>query len=88
MTDFTAMTAEQHRQSYIRDTFINGLYSKEIWQRLLENMTLTLDQAFEQARSQEMAYRNSETYNQLYSSSAAAVKPISDEQNQQQLKCY
>ena len=49
---------------------------------------LTLDQAFEQARSQEMANRNSETYNQLYSSSAAAVKPVSDEQSQQQLKCY
>ena len=49
---------------------------------------LTLDQAFEQSRSQEMANRNSETCNQLYSSSAAAVKPVSDEQNQQQLKCY
>ena len=48
-------------------------------------MTLTLDQAFEQARSLEIAYKNSETYNQLYPSSAAAVKPISDAQNQQQL---
>ena len=44
-------------------------------------MTLTLDQAFEQARSLEIAYKNSKTYNQLYPSSAAAVKPISDEQN-------
>ena len=79
--NFTAVTAEQHRQSYIRDAFINGLYSKEIWQRLLENMTLTLDQAFEQARSFEMAYENSETYNQLYPSSAVAEKPISDEHN-------
>ena len=83
--NFTAVTAEQHRQSYIRDAFINGLYSKEIWQRLLENMTLTLDQAFEQARSLEVAYKNSETYNQLYPSSAVAEKPISDEHNQQQL---
>ena len=83
--NFTAVTVEQHRQSYIRDAFINGLYSKEIWQRLLENMTLTLDQAFEQARSFEMAYENSETYNQLYPSSAVAEKPISDEHNQQQL---
>ena len=48
-------------------------------------MTLTLDQAFEQARSLEIAYKNSETYNQLYPSSAVAVKPISDAQNQQQL---
>ena len=28
--NFTTVTAEQHRQSYIRDAFINGLYSKEI----------------------------------------------------------
>ena len=48
-------------------------------------MTLTLDQAFEQARSLEMVYKNSETYNQLYPSSAVAEKPISDEHNQQQL---
>ena len=32
--NFTAVTAEQHRQSYIRDAFINGLYSKEIWNGL------------------------------------------------------
>ena len=72
--DFTAVTAEQHRQSCIRDAFINGLYSKEIQQRLSENMTLTLDQAFQHAISLEMAYKNSETYSQLYPSSAAAKK--------------
>ena len=80
--NFTAVKAEQHRKSYIRDTFINLLYSKEIQQRLLENMTLTLDQAFEQARSLKMAYKNSEMYNQLYPSSAAAEKPMSDKHNQ------
>ena len=80
--NFTAVIAEQHRQSYIRDAFINGLYSKEIRQRLLENMTLTLDQAFEQARSLEMAYKNSETYNQIYPSSAAVDKPIEVDQPQ------
>ena len=79
------MKAEQHRKSYIRDTFINLLYSKEIQQRLLENMTLTMDQAFEQARSLKMAYKNSEMYNQLYPSSAAAEKPMPDKHNQQQL---
>ena len=45
-------------------------------------MTLTLDQAFEQARSLKMAYKNSEMYNQLYPSSAAAEKPMSDKHNQ------
>ena len=83
--NFSSVTAEQYRQSYNRDAFINGLYSKQIRQRILENMTLTLDQAFEQARPLEMAYKNSETYNQLYPSSAAAETPISDECNQQQL---
>ena len=83
--NFTAVIAEQHGQSYIRDAFISGLYSKETRQRLLENIALKLDQAFEQARSLEMAYKNSDTYNQLYPSSAAAEKPISDEHNQQQL---
>ena len=82
--NFTAVTAEQHRQSYIRDAFINGLHSKEIWSRLLENMTLTLDQVFEQVKSLKMTYKNSETYKQLYPSSAAAEKPISEEHNQQQ----
>ena len=28
--NFTALTAEQHRQSYIRDAFISDLYSREI----------------------------------------------------------
>ena len=83
--NFTAVIAEQYGQSYIRDAFISGLYSKETRQRLLENIALKLDQAFEQARSLEMAYKNSDTYNQLYPSSAAAEKPISDEHNQQQL---
>ena len=45
-------------------------------------MTLTLDQAFEQARSLEMAYKNSETYNQIYPSSAAVDKPIEVDQPQ------
>ena len=48
-------------------------------------MTLTMDRAFERGRSLEMAYKNSETYNQLYPNSAAAIKPISDKHNQQQL---
>ena len=44
-------------------------------------MTLTMDRAFERGRSLEMAYKNSETYNQLYPNSAAAIKPISDKHN-------
>ena len=49
--NFAAVTPLENEQSYIRDAFINGIRSREIRQRLLENKTLTLDQAFEQART-------------------------------------
>ena len=58
--NLTAVTAEQQRQFHIRDAFINGLHSKEIRQRLLKNITLTLAQSFEQARSFKMTFKNSE----------------------------
>ena len=58
----TAVTALENEQSYIRDAFINGIRSREIRQRLLENKTFTLDETFEQARTLEMAQKNSATY--------------------------
>ena len=60
--NFTAVTAEQHCQMYIRDAFISGIKSRAIRQRLLENLTLTLSSAFEQARSLEMAQKSAEAY--------------------------
>ena len=41
--NFTTVTVLENEQSYIRDAFINGIRSREIRQRLLENKTLTLD---------------------------------------------
>ena len=46
----------------MRDAFIAGMTSVLIRQRLLENRELTFHQAYEQARAQEMAYRNAETF--------------------------
>ena len=46
----------------MRDAFIAGMTSIPIRQRLLENRELTFQQAYEQARAQEMAYRNAETF--------------------------
>ena len=60
--NFTAVTALENEQSYIRDAFINGIRSREIRQRLLEKKILTLDQAFKQAPTPEMEQKNSATY--------------------------
>ncbi|PIK34785.1 hypothetical protein BSL78_28388 [Apostichopus japonicus] len=60
--DFKAVTAEQNRNEYIRDSFISGLYSQIIRQRLLENKKLDLQTMFDQARSLEAAQKNSESY--------------------------
>ena len=44
------------------DAFIAGMSSIPIRQRLLENRTLTFQQAYDQARAQELAYKSSETF--------------------------
>ena len=60
--NFKSVSAEKNREDFIRDSFINGLRSKGIHQRLLENRTLDLKTAFDQARALEMAQKNSESY--------------------------
>ena len=56
--DFRAVTAEENKNSYVRDAFIAGLTSSSIRQRLLENASLTLAQAFDQARALEAAQQH------------------------------
>ena len=63
-----------HHDEAVRDSFIAGLRSPYIRQRLLENDNLTLDVAFTTARSLEVAQKNSETYAPL-TPSCAAVEP-------------
>ena len=48
----------------IRDAFINGLQSNHIRQRLLENKTLNLQTAFDQARSLDVAQQSSTMFSQ------------------------
>ena len=60
---FKPVTAEIYRHELIRDAFINGIQSQHIRQRLLENITLTLEAAFTQARSLELAQKSSDSYN-------------------------
>lgn len=70
---FKAVTADQYREELIRDSFINGLTSAFIRQRLLENKTLTLQAAYDMASSMDIAQRNAELYNEPSSSSTCAV---------------
>eukprot|EP00795_Rhopilema_esculentum_P001722 gene1722-16205_t len=58
--DFTAVSAETYRSAMIRDSFINGLTSNYIRQRLLENFELSLDRAYEIARTLHTAQKNSD----------------------------
>lgn len=60
--NFKAVTAETNRDDCIRDAFVNGLVSQHIRQRLLENLTLTLSEAYERAQCMESAERNSFSY--------------------------
>ena len=60
--DFTPVSAQEYKDDMIRDSFINGLSSNFIRQRLLENRTLTFTEAHEKACSIELAKLNCETY--------------------------
>jgi len=60
--EFKDVTSEEYRSEYVRDAFINGLSSSTIRQGLLENTTLTLQKAFEQARTLELAQKQSASY--------------------------
>lgn len=60
--NFKCVTAEQHKNYFIRDSFITGIKCQKIRQRLLENMTLSLDDAVNQALTIETADKNSTEY--------------------------
>ncbi|VDQ17307.1 unnamed protein product, partial [Trichobilharzia regenti] len=62
---FRAVTAEENRNESLRDSFISGIQSSMILQRLLEKRTLTFQAAYDQARALEMAHQQSQSYNNL-----------------------
>ncbi|XP_068242250.1 uncharacterized protein [Palaemon carinicauda] len=76
---FTSVTAKEACDSYVRDAFINGLVSGAIHQRLLENLTLNLNTAYEQARTLEMAQKHSASYSSAEPVNAA-VSAVSQEE--------
>ena len=81
--NFQSVTASKYREESIQNAFITGLRSPSIRQRLLENNTLDLKTVFDQARSLELAMRNSESYSSLPSSVNAAVPPATTEDQEE-----
>ncbi|KAL7639654.1 UNVERIFIED_CONTAM: hypothetical protein RMT77_010157 [Armadillidium vulgare] len=77
--NFRSVSAEEYRNEYIRDTFITGLNSQQIRTRLLENKSLNLTNAVNQARSLEIAFRDSHFYQgSLDISSSAQVVELEE----------
>ena len=73
------MTAEQHRLELMRDAFIANMSSIPIRQRLLQNRTLTFQQACDQARAQELAYKSFETFQGTTTCNITASDPLKKE---------
>ena len=60
---FKDLTADEHRNEFIRDAFVSGLQSNAIRQRLLESTgEVTLDTAFSTARTMDLAQRSTSSY--------------------------
>ena len=76
--NFKPVNAEQYRDDAIRDAFISGLLSSDIRQRLLERKMLDFKTAFDEARSLEMAQKQSLTYQS--NTCVAATEPTEIEQ--------
>ena len=74
--NFQSVSAEQNRNEFIRDAFISGLNSSDIRQRLLENNTLTLEEAIVKARSLEAAQKHSAAYSYVNTGTINSVHPI------------
>jgi len=78
--NFAAVTAVQHREGAINDTFIAGISSAYIRQRLLESENLHLQHIFYKARSLDEAQRNAEVISESMlissvSNNVAAMTP-------------
>lgn len=61
--NFKNATAEEYKNEYIRDALIAGIRNYRIRQRLLENKTLTLDEACNQAVTFETAENHGQAFN-------------------------
>ena len=85
--NFKDVTAEQHRQGYVRDSFVSGIRSKEIRQKLLEDTSLSMEQVFDRARTLRTAHTNAESFSSSSFSPVASttVNPLNNTNNQFEL---
>ena len=79
--NFESVTAEQNMDDYVRDSFISGIRSSTIRQRLLENYSLTFNQAFGQARTLEVAQRQADAYRSRMTVASTETKNYSKEES-------
>ena len=88
--EFKAVTAAEYKEELIRDSFINGLTSPLIRQRLLENRSLTLQEAFDKASAMDLAQRNSELYgsdNSFHNSGGLSAIDLSSHGMSRRIDC-
>ena len=71
--NFKNVSAEHYREELVRDSFINGLLSPLIHQRLLGNSQLDLKSAFDQANALDLAQKNAEAYTMPQMPTTASV---------------
>ena len=81
---FKTHSAQDCGDEATRDAFIAGLNSPSIRQRLLENNTLTLEQAYNQASALDLAQRNSDAYSSSVSCAATATIEETNNNSQNQ----
>ena len=74
--DFKSVSAEQNENDAIRDAFISGMTSANIRQRLLENRSLSMQSALDQATSLEMALEQSNSFQIIPNAYSAATPKI------------
>ena len=79
--NFKSVSAEQYKEEAIRDAFIGDLRSAGIRQRLLENKTLELQTAYDQALALDLAQKSSESYSSLVPSFNAVTVIESETQS-------
>ncbi|XP_068205255.1 uncharacterized protein [Palaemon carinicauda] len=72
-SSFTDCTAAQAEELAIRDSYITGMASNAIRQRLLENLSLDLSPAVKQTRALEMAQLHSASYTSETNTTVAAL---------------
>ena len=75
--NFQAVTAEQHRQEAVRGSFISGIRSQEIRQKLLENDAASMTDVFKQARTLHTAHLNAAQYSNASTYTSCATDQAS-----------